>query len=70
MAAIRFRHEVEFVLTDFIFASAVKDWCEETLGNRYVTWNVITKGWRQIGAPHKFRFRYKKDAMLFTLKWL
>jgi len=44
------------------------DWCSDNIGKRYIVWDRVGNFYDR--NPGKFRFRFKKDASFFALKWL
>lgn len=58
MAVRNFRYKVT-VKGDNI--QEIADWCKQNVGRYGITWGRINGTWR---------FRFKQEAVLFTLRWV
>ena len=56
------------VITDSDRASQAGAWAVENIGYKY--WDIDTVNLFTTNVQYHFRFKRKKDAVMFSLKWL
>jgi hypothetical protein len=58
MAVSNFRYKVP--TTPVGYSPEIAEWCRQNIGTYGIMWGRIRYTWR---------FRFKRDAVLFTLRW-
>lgn len=56
------------VMTDAEQATLAGTWAVENIGYKY--WSIETQNLMTRNVQYHFKFKRKKDAVLFSLKWL
>jgi len=57
-------------LTDTDRATRAGAWCVNNIGYKNWTMNIPPEAMFGLNMRYEFKFNHKKDAVLFSLKWL